>query len=74
MKVLIKHFFYPTFGDDKDRVEVFVGDELVGSGYYGGEPEDNSRSRDYSWVESLVEKLALKLGAEVECSSTKEEM
>lgn len=46
-------------------VEIYVNDELVSEGSYGGEPEDNSRYRDYSWVESAIAKVALKLGATV---------
>jgi hypothetical protein len=49
-----------------EEVEVIVDGFLIGSGCYGGEPEDNSRGRDYSWVEPLLKALAEKLGAKVE--------
>lgn len=65
MKVYIKHFTEETY-ETHDSVQVFVDDELIGTGYYGGEPEDNSFGRDYSWVEPLIKKLVTKLGIEVE--------
>ena len=34
--------------------------------FYGGEPEDNSRMRDYKWVEPLIIKLIKTLGFDVE--------
>ena len=46
--------------------EVLVDGVLIGQGSYGGEPEDNSRWRDYRWVEPLLKKLAEVLGASVE--------
>ena len=52
--------------DDKDySTEVYVDGIKIGQGFYGGEPEDNSYHRDYSWVEPLLIKLAGQLGAEV---------
>ncbi|MBA7629317.1 hypothetical protein ES703_36815 [subsurface metagenome] len=53
--------------------EVFVDGEKIGEGSYGGEPEDNHRYRDYNWVEPLLQKLAIKLGAEVELLRIDEE-
>jgi hypothetical protein len=47
-------------------VEVYVDDELLGSGYFGGEPEDNAECRDYAWVRPLLAELARQLGADVE--------
>lgn len=41
------------------------GEPVSGQGTYGGEPEDNSRRRDYKWVEETLQKLAEKLGAVV---------
>jgi len=49
-----------------DETRVYVDDELVGQGSYGGEPEDNCLCRDYAWVPSLLTDLATKLGAKVE--------
>lgn len=53
------------YGEVNERIDLFVDDELIFSGYYGGEPEDNSRVRDYSWVEDAFATLAKKLGAVV---------
>lgn len=52
----------------RDTVElsIFVNEQLVACGTYGGEPEDNTRSRDYAWVEGALEMLAISLGATVE--------
>jgi hypothetical protein len=52
--------------EDREETEVLVDGVLVGSGWYGGEPEDNTASRTYSWVEPLLAALARHLGAEVE--------
>ena len=41
------------------------GESLCVHGTYGGEPEDNSRRRDYKWVEVALRRLAKKLGATV---------
>lgn len=65
MKVKIVSITERTKYKDLESVEVYVDDEFVGRGFYGGEPEDNSRIIDYSWVEELIEKLSEKLGAEV---------
>jgi hypothetical protein len=51
---------------DHYSTRVYVDDKLVGKGSYGGEPEDNSIFRDYSWVPALLTDLATKLGAKVE--------
>lgn len=69
MKVTIKIISELTKWEDRDSIEVLVDNELIGTGNYGGEPEDNSRTRDYSWIETLIEKLAKKLGAEVVCEN-----
>lgn len=53
-------------GEMREAVRVFVDGQPIGSGHYGGEPEDNSRRRDYGWVEDMFLTLASKLGAEVE--------
>lgn len=57
----------------RERIEVSVDGEYVGGGYYGGEPEDNYRFRQYAWVEELVEALAAKLGAKVAKTKVEEE-
>ena len=49
-----------------DETEVWLDGKLIGNGGYGGEPEDNYRSRDYDWVEPLLKSLAEQLGADVE--------
>ena len=66
-KVLIKSITTENkYTDYRDEVEVFINGKSLGRGVYGGEPEDNSRGRDYSWVEPLLKQLAEELGAEVE--------
>ncbi len=65
-KVTIKSI---TLQDDYDISEmtvVEVDGKEIGRGRYAGEPEDNFRFRDYSWVESLLEKLSKELGAEAD--------
>ena len=56
--------------DDDDRplthIGVYVDDELIGSACIGGEPEDNTYSRDYAWIVPMLLKLADILGADIE--------
>lgn len=44
-------------------IRVIVDGEVIGTGEYGGEPEDNCEYRDYKWVKVLLVALANKLGA-----------
>jgi hypothetical protein len=65
-KVTIKSISGVNRWDERyESTEVYVDGELIGDGNYGGEPEDNVRYRDYSWVEPLLEELAKRLGADV---------
>lgn len=72
-KVVIKSITVGDTYDAQERTEIYVNDKLIGSGCYGGEPEDNRRDRDYDWVESVLKILATILGAEVEIIKIKEE-
>lgn len=56
--------------DDLEKLTVLVDGVDVGHGYYGGEPEDNTRGRDYSWVEEIISAVATKLGATVSTEHT----
>lgn len=55
------------FDDDRGRAELrlLVDGELLDTGVFGGEPEDNTEYRDYAWVKVMLEKLATRLGAHV---------
>ena len=66
MKVKIESYTWESDWATHEATKVYVDGELVIDGGYGGEPEDNTRYRDYSWVEAGIEALAKKLGAEVE--------
>ena len=48
------------------QLVVYVDGKQVATGCYGGEPEDNSRSRDYSWVETAIKNVAKELCPDVE--------
>jgi hypothetical protein len=57
-------------GSDKwhtflEGVRVEVDGQLVTTGDYGGEPEDNCECRTYAWVKEALSDLAKALGAEV---------
>lgn len=55
------------WGPPDNELRVYVdGEQLPLVGYFGGEPEDNTRGRTYRWVDSLLSMLADRLGAEVE--------
>ncbi|MFA4900940.1 MAG: hypothetical protein WC563_15585 [Brevundimonas sp.] len=65
--------------EDSDRddssariVGTLNGKELF-SGHYGGEPEDNSRGRDYDWVETAIERVAKAGGIAVEYTVLKDD-
>lgn len=58
------------WGETFEDISVLIDGEEIGSGWYGGEPEDNRKSRTYKWVEPLIQKLAEKLGAEVKVEHT----
>ena len=64
-KVHIKVVDIDNYECNAADLEVFVDGKLVDEGYFGGEVEDNSRFRHYSWVIPMLEKLSTELGAEV---------
>ena len=64
-KVEIQSYTWSSDYRDHEAVKVYVDGELAIDAEYGGEPEDNSRLRDYHWVESGIAKIAKLLGAEV---------
>jgi len=66
-KVTIKSFNIDHDYYIDERVEIYVDGARIGSGWYGGEPEDNTSFRTYSWVEVVIEALAEALGATVSC-------
>lgn len=47
--------------DTDHSLHLFVNDELIDVGHFGGEPEDNSYYRDYDWVVPAFKRLAEKL-------------
>lgn len=49
---------------ERQSVTVSVDGHEIAWGSYGGEPEDNSRGRDYAWVEDALTRLACALGAD----------
>jgi hypothetical protein len=67
-KVIIKSKTISNKYRVREAVEVFVDNVSFGEECYGDieAPEDNSRGRDYSWIEPLLKQLAETLGAEVE--------
>jgi len=61
------------WGDERTELVVLVDGAEVARGSYGGEPEDNTCYRDYSWVRDAIETVSKKLGAEVELASVTKE-
>lgn len=53
-------------GDYREKDIFFIDGVKIAEGSYGGQPEDNSKGRDYSWVQDAVEKIAQELGASIE--------
>jgi len=53
------------YGDTPEEIEIYVDGEKIADGFFGGEPEDNIRCRDYAWVDKALKRLAEALGAEV---------
>lgn len=64
-KVEIHSYTVESDYDTREATVVYVDGVSLGTGFYGGENEDNTRSRDYCWVEGYLADLAEKLGAEV---------
>lgn len=58
---------------DYEAIEVRLDDKVIATGNYGGEPEDNCRYRDYSWVETALTAVAESLGADVAVEEMEEE-
>lgn len=44
-------------------IRLVIDGEVVDTGQFGGEPEDNIECRDYKWVKAMLVTLAEKLGA-----------
>jgi hypothetical protein len=70
-KLELRFTEYGDYGAYYD-VEVLLDGELLTHGRYGGEPEDQTRCRDYAWVETALTRLAEKLGATVEITEKRE--
>jgi hypothetical protein len=66
-EVVIKSIYGSSkWRDLIEMTEVYVDGKSVEGWYtYGGQPEDNSRERNYRWVEPLLKELAERLGAKV---------
>ena len=67
--VRLEYFTENSDWDERTQLVVYVDDKELYRGHYGGEPEDNSHYRDYSWVRDAMGELAKELGAEVTLSS-----
>jgi len=63
---IIKNTIDENMKDEVVSIDVFLDGERIGCGNFGGDPEDNSFYRDYSWVLPLIKKLGEELGAEIE--------
>jgi hypothetical protein len=68
VKVVMCENTYPHSSDRVFELKVYIGDEYIGGGSYGGEPEDNTHYRDYKWVQQLVLNLLFRL----DCSVTED--
>ena len=58
----------------KAEVALCVDGRVIANGTYGGEPEDNSRYRDYAWVEVALRALAEALGADFKLTEIEAEL
>ena len=45
----------PWWAEDKQMLQVFRNDVKILEEWDGGEPEDNSFDRDWSWVQTAIE-------------------
>jgi len=74
MKVKLEYETERTkWAGDRTELVIYLDDKEFYRGSYGGEPEDNTYYRDYSWVRDAMEGLAKALGANVELSEKKVE-
>jgi hypothetical protein len=70
MKIRLDYETEPNKWGDRTDLVIYKDGVQFFRGSYGGEPEDNSHYRDYSWVSEAIAKVARELGAEVEHTST----
>jgi hypothetical protein len=65
-----------TVKEDPDGAWATIRGEVNGKtlfeGHYGGEPEDNSRNRDYHWVEPAIIRVAKLGGVQVDRTVTED--
>lgn len=47
-------------------ITISMNGKVIASGCFGGEPEDNCRTRTYKWVLKALHELSEALGAEVD--------
>lgn len=65
---IVKICIKPNDDDDRPLAEIciYINDKMINSAMIGGEPEDNSYTRDYAWIAPMLQNLAKQLGADVE--------
>lgn len=52
--------------DNYSTIKIELDGKQIADGWYGGEPEDNSRTRSYRWVQTAIRAVAESLGAKVQ--------
>lgn len=62
---IVTHIEEDSWSGERVYQDFYIDGIKVGEGSYGGEPEDNSWSRDYSWVDEVISRVAQSLGADV---------
>lgn len=62
VRIDVKNYEDSNYSD----LTLSVDGEMIGTGCFGGEPEDNTKCRTYHWVVPLLKKLAIELGGAVQ--------
>jgi len=68
-KIKIKAITYKN--GNAEIIGEYEGENIF-QGFFGGEPEDNSRERDYSWVEDAIAVVAELGGIKIEYEESEE--
>lgn len=64
MSTVIVQLVNPRYDLSHTGLRLIVDGEVIDTGDFGGEPEDNIECRDYKWVKTMLVALAKRLGAD----------
>lgn len=63
-RAVVIQLINPGYDLSHTGLRLVVDGEVIDTGDFGGEPEDNIECRDYKWVKTMLVALAKRLGAD----------